>query len=420
MGSSTSAPVVVARPVETAQRGALDAASRSGLEAFCRAVPPAALGRREAFVEHLGGAGVPAVVAGALFDAGPVVAERLAQTVAALQRGDPDALGRLMGSDAAAAVASAECFWKLCEGEEEEGGPCSEAERLAVVAAAAGLRHGGVDVGRLLLWRCCGVPVDRHGGRSLALGDRVTRWRLQAAVAAATETHGAPWAMLYSSLRDGVGVAAFGRAVGCYAAPTVVLVRTAHGDVLGCFSDTEWRPSGRFFGGGRCRVFSVAADGAVSVYSTTHVASNYLYFHLPSSKAQLAGTVPDGIGAGGQLGAFRLHVDADFRRGEASVFDSTYANGQLAPRAAALDPLNADVVQFDVTAVEVWGLGGAQAAADKVVREQQEIKEAMKRRQVNRKVALGGEDGDENVDMWLVQTAGAHQSYVKDANHNDC
>ena len=140
---------------------------------------------------------------------------------------------------------------------------------------------------------------------------------------------------------------------------------------------------------------------------------------MPSAKAQLAGTVPDGVGVGGQLGAFRLHLDADLRRGEASVFDSTYASGQLAPRAAALDPLNADVVQFDVAAVEVWGLGGAQAAADKVQREQHELKEAMKRRQVNRKIALG-EDDEGNVDMWLVQTAGAHESFVKEANHNDC
>ena len=52
-------------------------------------------------------------------------------------------------------------------------------------------------------------------------------------------------------------------------------------------------------------------------------------------------------------------------------------------------------------------------------REQTEVKEAMKRRQVNRKVMLGGEDDDANVDMWLVETAGAHVSYVKEANHND-
>ncbi len=129
--------------------------------------------------------------------------------------------------------------------------------------------------------------------------------------------------------------------------------------------------------------------------------------------------MPEGLGAGGQLGAFRLHVDADFRRGEASVYDSTYESGQLVPLAAAADPLNADVVQFEVAAVEVWGLGGARAMQAKLAREQAEIKEAMKRRQVNRKVMLGGEDDDANVDMWLVEMAGAHTSYAKEANHND-
>ena len=112
----------------------------------------------------------------------------------------------------------------------------------------------------------------------------------------------------------------------------VLLVRSAAGDVAGCFSETEWRPSGRFFGSGRGLVFALQPE--LRLFRASGVASNYCYFHLPSSKAQLAGTVPDGLGAGGQLGAFRLHVDADFRRGEASVYDSTYKSGQLMPLAA--------------------------------------------------------------------------------------
>jgi hypothetical protein len=53
---------------------------------------------------------------------------------------------------------------------------------------------------------------------------------------------------------------------------------------------------------------------------------------------------------------------------------------------------------------------------EKLKREQIEIKEAMKRRQVNKKIMLGGEDED-NVDMWMLETTGAHTSFVKDADH---
>ncbi len=307
-----------------------------------------------------------------------------------------------------AVVACAECFWAMLD--PNEAGPCLPEEIEALKDDLQG--EGGWEVGRLLLLRCCGTG-EMHSGPSTVLGGRLARWRLARRVGEA----GLPWTPLYSSERDGRGAAAFGRAMACYPAATVLVVRSEQGDVVGCYSETEWRSGGRFFGSSRGKVFTV--QPRVQVFPSTGVSSNFCYFHVPSSKAQLVGTVPDGVGVGGQVGAFRLHVDADFRRGEASVYDSTFESGQLVPLAAALDPSNADVVQFDVAAVEVWGLGGAKAKEVKQAKEEHEMKEAMKRRQVNRRIALGGEDEDGNVDMWLVESAGAHVSYVKEANHND-
>lgn len=305
-----------------------------------------------------------------------------------------------------------ECFVAMLK---DDAAPISESERAEFAALPPEVRKSssGVEVGRLLLFRCCDTGEQSLGSSKL-LGSRVCRWMLQARLDPRSS-----WQPLYSSEHNGVGAAAFGRAVGCYLAPTVFLVRSAQGDVMGCYSEVEWRSGGRFFGNSRSRVFSLLEKEKVEVFEATGLSNNFCYFHLPSSKAQLAGTMPDGVAVGGQLGAFRLHVDADFKHGECSVFDSAFASGQLAPKSALLDPHNADVLQFEVQAVEVWGLGGQKAHAEKLVREQHEIKEAMKRRQVNRKIALGGDDEDGNVDMWLVETAGAHVSYVKEANHND-
>ena len=76
------------------------------------------------------------------------------------------------------------------------------------------------------------------------------------------------------------------------------------------------------------------------------------------------------------------------------------------------------MLSFEVDALQVLGLGGTPALEQKKLKEQIEIKEAMKRRQVDRKKAfLGDDDDDGATDMWLLETAGAHTSYVKDQDH---
>ena len=83
------------------------------------------------------------------------------------------------------------------------------------------------------------------------------------------------------------------------------------------------------------------------------------------------------------------------------------------PLAAKEDPDgNADLVGFDVAEVEAYGLGGQQALVEQEKKKEYEVKEAMKRRQVNKKIMLGGEEEDGG-DMWMLEMAGAHQSYVK-------
>ncbi len=73
--------------------------------------------------------------------------------------------------------------------------------------------------------------------------------------------------------------------------------------------------------------------------------------------------------------------------------------------------------EFTVASLEVWGLGGPDALVAQEAARQRAVKEALKRRQVNRKWVLGGDDDEDNGDKWLLEMGGAHESYVKDANH---
>jgi hypothetical protein len=312
-------------------------------------------------------------------------------------------------------VVAFECFclvWARGGGDGADESPAATAEEKAEVAKDQAVL--GSELFHMMMHLCCGL--EKHGATSVILTSRVQQWRLQSAF---SKQATAVWTNLYSTRSNGIGVGAFGRTLACYLSPTVWLLKTAAGDVLGAFSNVEWRSGPKYFGSGQTELFVVAPekDGVVTKYTQTGVSHNYLYFHIPNSKATAKGLIPDGVGIGGQLEGFRVFVDADFKRGEAASYDSTFNNGLLVPLAAKEDPNgNSDLVGFEVGEIEVFGLGGQKALDEKLAREQIEIKEAMKRRQVNKKIMLGGEDED-NVDMWMLETTGAHTSFVKDADH---
>lgn len=268
-----------------------------------------------------------------------------------------------------------------------------------------------LSVFQLLLVICCGR--EKHSVlQSATIGSRVELWKLSRWMQLDSRAVLTP---LYSSRTCGDGVGAFARTLTCYTSPSILLVRSAAGDVVGVYTDVEWKPASQFFGGGSTKLFTVHPEK--KLFATTGISHNYLYLHIPSSKVTTKGVIPDGVAVGGQMEGFRFHLDADFKHGEASTFDSTFENGLLLPLAAKQAPAGmSDLFTFDIAEVEVLGLGGNKAIADQDIKKQQEIKEAMKRRQVNKKIMLGGDD-DADVDMWLLETAGAHQSYVKDADH---
>ena len=298
-----------------------------------------------------------------------------------------------------------ECFAASLQG--EWGGEATSDE--LELAAREPDDTGDLSAFRCLLVACCGQ--EKHSAKSGTLASRVDMWKLARWLKLDPRQTMTP---LYSSLSNGDGVGAFTRSVAYYESPALLLVRGALGDVVGVYAEAEWVSQAQFFGSGSTRLFAVSPEP--KLFPTTNVSHNYLYLHIPSMKATTKGVVPDGVGVGGQMSGFRLHLDPDFKLGEATTFDSTFENGQLVPLAAKKSDDGPDLVTFDIEVVEMIGLGGTAGLTAQEKKKQFEIKEAMKRRQVNKKMMLGGDD-EEDPDMWLLETAGAHQSYVKDADH---
>ena len=294
-----------------------------------------------------------------------------------------------------------ECFLATLSGESS-----SISDEETAILAQQDVDCADLSAFQSFLVACCGR--EKHDLKSKCLGyNRAQIWALCRWLHLDSRQ---VLTNLYSSLSNGDGVGAFTRSVAFYESPTLLIVRSSQGDVVGVYSDSEWQSQSRFFGTGRTRLFTILP--ICQSFATTNVSHNYLYLHIPTSKQTVKGVVPDGVGVGGQIEGFRLHLDADFKTGEAVTFDSTFENGQLVPLAAKVSADgNPDMVGFEIDAVEMFGLGGPAALVAQENKKQFEIKEAMKRRQVNKKIMLGGDDDDP--DMWLLETAGAHQSYVK-------
>lgn len=132
--------------------------------------------------------------------------------------------------------------------------------------------------------------------------------------------------------------------------PTLVLVRTAEGSIIGGYSTAAWYRSAKFFGGGEegggssC-VFSLHPRACV--YPSTGFNENFQYL------ASGCTVNPNGVGLGGaRVGNFALFISASLDAGH-SFPSATFNNLHLHGGEASA---------FGVDVVEVWcpssALGG--------------------------------------------------------------
>lgn len=156
------------------------------------------------------------------------------------------------------------------------------------------------------------------------------------------------WEPLYRDWCDGRSFNAMLKGTLYYEGPALLVVRTAAGEVIGGLSTCWDDGNGQFGGSSECFLFSLAPS--LHFMRSEARSGNYMYLNARNKYAIR------GLGFGGQLGFFRLWLDADFEECYALQSDSTYQSGPLLPG----DSLQ---LRFEASIIEIWACGGSEARA---------------------------------------------------------
>jgi hypothetical protein len=160
---------------------------------------------------------------------------------------------------------------------------------------------------------------------------------------------GGRWRRLYGSDQDGLSFPTFRQALLSYTGPTVILIETVAGDVLGYYSESPWKscssPSWYSSDGD---LFLFRLHPSWNVYQRTGESSKYMhYLHTPvtsyRSQGCLSGLAVGGVG----IDTPRFHLNASLERCQASSVDTVFQNGPL---------LSDDQIFFDVQVLQVFAV----------------------------------------------------------------
>nr|CEL64477.1 TPA: TLD domain-containing protein, putative [Neospora caninum Liverpool] len=133
-----------------------------------------------------------------------------------------------------------------------------------------------------------------------------------------------PWQRLYSSWKQGASFNRICSSVFFYDAPTVLVIKTKHGPVLGAMISSEWKDAGHvYIGDSNCFLFSL--EPQFQVIRPSGLGRNFVYINVKNQ------FYPRGIGFGGQPGCFRLWLDDEFQNCYCTKSDATYGPGVLLP-----------------------------------------------------------------------------------------
>lgn len=156
---------------------------------------------------------------------------------------------------------------------------------------------------------------------------------------------------LYTSASDGLSFNRLQNALLGYSGPTLLLIRTTGGAILGAFTASAWKESRDFYGNTDCFLFSAAP--VTAVYRPTGTGRNFMYCNS-FARSRGYDQQAHGIGFGGTVDEPRLFLSESFDACRAGAQDCTFANGSLLPRTSS----GAPQTNFELDAVEVWGVGG--------------------------------------------------------------
>jgi hypothetical protein len=137
-----------------------------------------------------------------------------------------------------------------------------------------------------------------------------------------------------------------------YAGPTVLLVRTEKGEIIGAFASATWKDSFNYQGTSECFLFQLHPQFTVQWASGPQ--DHFMYMNSGQRHSSLTSpqleSLPHGIGFGGSItNKPRLFIPVTLEHCSAEFLDRTYDAGEILP----LDNLE----RFEIDRMEVWGVG---------------------------------------------------------------
>eukprot|EP00164_Ancoracysta_twista_P001169 GFYU01001539.1.p1 GENE.GFYU01001539.1~~GFYU01001539.1.p1 ORF type:complete len:524 (-),score=86.71 GFYU01001539.1:213-1784(-) len=179
------------------------------------------------------------------------------------------------------------------------------------------------------------------------LVDRYTRWQLQTMISDAEEFEDAvraqPWSCLYSTWKHGCSYNRFDHHVSHYPGPNLVIMRDTGGTVFGAYVPEQWKDQSAFRTNRHTMLFQLSDSHFVC--RPVGKDDNHIYMNSH-------GKNPHGIGFGGHLKDFRLWIDDGLIDCEAKASCTSFEYGKL----------NSEE-KFKIDLLEVYGLGGDEAAS---------------------------------------------------------
>ncbi|CAB9519216.1 TLD domain-containing protein 1 [Seminavis robusta] len=156
---------------------------------------------------------------------------------------------------------------------------------------------------------------------------------------------------LYTSLSDGLSFNRLQNSLLGYGGPTLLILRSADGDLFGAFTASSWRESKDFYGNSDCFLYQLLPR--VAVYRPSGNGQNFMYCNS-FARSRGYDKQAHGIGFGGTVTEPRLFIAEAWDSCSASSRDMTFENGPLLGQSAS----GGANKQFDLEALEVWGVGG--------------------------------------------------------------
>lgn len=140
-----------------------------------------------------------------------------------------------------------------------------------------------------------------------------------------------------------------------YTGPTVIVIETDQGHILGGFFTTAWKKAPGFYGDTNGFLYQLYPT--LTLFQPTGEDTNFIHLQ-------------DGLGFGGTTDMPRLFIPASMESCNAGVIDKTFRQGDLLPGDA--------LERFNIKSLEVWGCGGEEAIKKglKAREEKRELTEA--------------------------------------------